>query len=78
MNQLVQILKHDDGEESDNPEYWHLTDPCNSQGLATLCESEFYGHGESDCEFKVKTVLRGGITCPNCEKKIKTYKAVSL
>lgn len=78
MNQLVQILIDDDGNEPTNPYYWHLSDPCNPQGAATLCTGEFYGSGESVCVYETKEVLRGGITCPKCEETIKAYKAVKL
>lgn len=77
-NTLVQILVDDDGNEPNHPEDWHLTDPCNWQGAATLCTGEFYGVGESVCVYKEKQVVRGGITCANCLKMIKKYKSIKL
>lgn len=78
MNTLVRIITNDDGEPTGNPFDWHLTDPCNRQGAATLCTGEFYGIGESACTYEVKEVLRGGITCKLCNEFIRTYKSVKL
>lgn len=77
MNTLVKITKDDDGTITEN-ESWHLVDPCNEQGRAALCTQEFFGFGESQCEFKTKTSLKGGITCPKCLEIIRTYKRVRL
>lgn len=57
---------------------WHLVDPCNDGGDAALCTQEYFGIGESNCQFKTKQAKRGGVTCPDCLRKIKTYKAVLL
>lgn len=79
MSELVRIIVDDDGDPTDNPDVWHLVDPCNEQGPAALCTQEFFGPGESGlCEFETKTAKRGGITCPRCLEKIKTYKALKL
>jgi hypothetical protein len=78
MNKLVQIIKDDDGFPKDDADVWHLVDPCNDQGPAALCTQEFFGIGESVCEFKTKMVNAGGITCPECLRKIRDYKAVRL
>ena len=78
MNQLVQIHINDDGDETNYPHRWHLVDPCNRQGRASLCTSEFFGIGESACEFTEKESLRGGIDCPDCLKIIRAYKKVKL
>lgn len=78
MNTLVRIITNDDGDETNNPLDWHLQDPCNWQGAATLCTGEFYGIGESACTYEEKHVIRGGITCKQCLKAIKGYKSVKL
>lgn len=77
MNRLVKIIRDDDGDlTGDNS--WHLVDPGNEQGQATLCTCEFFGAGESSVEFETKDAARGGITCPRCLDKLRTYKAVKL
>ncbi len=77
MNTLVRIIQDDDGAETFNQD-WHLVDPVNNQGPAALCTQEFYGFGESDCVFEEKTVERGGVTCENCLRRIRIYKAIKL
>lgn len=78
MNDLVRIIKDDDGEEKRDCHVWHLVDPCNRQGPAALCTQEFFGLGESGVEFEKKSVKRGGVTCPQCLERIRIYKAVPL
>lgn len=75
---LVRILIDDSGHPHELAAYWHLVDPCNAGGPATLCTGEYFGFGESACEFDLKEVKRGGITCPQCLADLKTYKAVKL
>lgn len=77
MNALVRITVDDDGHQTKNND-WHLVDPGNEQGPAALCTQEFFGAGESDCEYEERVAARGGITCPDCLRKLKTYKAVRL
>lgn len=77
MNVLVKITQDEDQLATGN-ESWHLVDPCNFQGSAALCTSEFFGGGESIAEFEMKEVSRGGITCPKCLEIMKTYKSVKL
>lgn len=76
-NTLVRITVDDDGRPTGN-DAWHLVDPGNSQGPAALCTQEFFGDGESDCEFECKIVKRGGITCSECIRILKIYKKVKL
>ena len=77
MNYLVKILKDNNGEVRDkDQQFWHLV--VNYTGSQTFCEGEFFGYGESGCEFEEKSVKRGGITCPKCLKKIKEIKKVKL
>lgn len=79
MNQLVKIIHCDENGESIQ-EPWHLEDPTNFKGPALLCTQEFYHDIDPgiDGRLWVKEVLRGGITCPECLRMIKLYKAVSL
>lgn len=77
MHSLVRIIRDDDGRETRN-RAWHLVDPGNSQGPAALCTQEFFGEGESECMFETKSAVRGGITCDDCLRILKTYKAVKL
>jgi hypothetical protein len=78
MNQLVRFLTDEDGFPEDRPELWHLVDPCNYQGHASLCHGQYFGYGESGIEFRTKVVVKGGITCPKCLAMVKGYKAVRL
>jgi len=78
MHMLVQLLTDDDGEPQPHPEYWHLVDPTQCAGDASLCTQEFFGPGESAVEFRVRASRRGGITCPLCVTKIKAIKAIQL
>lgn len=77
LNELVKIIRSDDGDLTEN-DSWHLVDPTNDQGPAALCTQEFFGFGESMVEFETKTAKRGGVTCPECLKKIRLMKAVKL
>jgi len=78
MHQLVKIFCDTNGVPRDiDRQYWHLVYHHGS-GDQTLCEGEYFGGGESGCEFETKEVKRGGITCPNCLEIIKNMKAVKL
>lgn len=77
MNHLVKILSDNAGEIRDKDfQYWHFVS--NKGGSQTLCEGEFFGYGESGCEFEEKSVERGGITCPKCLEFIKEIKSIKL
>ena len=77
MNHLVKILTDDYGEPREKYlQYWHYV--VDRGGNQTLCEGEFFGAGESGCEFEEKSVSRGGITCPKCLQHIKEIKAIKL
>jgi len=77
MNYLVKILSDDSGEPREKDfQFWHYV--VDKGGTQTLCEGEFFGKGESGCEFETKTIYRGGITCPNCLQQIKEIKAIKL
>lgn len=71
---LVKITVDDDGVPIENP-VWHLV--ATRQGNHALCTGEFFGGGESMCEFELREVERG-IPCPNCAEIIKAHKAIKL
>lgn len=73
-NHVVRITRDDDGEKKKGAK-WCLIDPCNYQGRATLCTAEFFGEGESNCEYETKV---GNITCPDCIAIITRYKKIKL
>ena len=73
---LVKILRDDDGEKVDNPE-WHYVATWGDSNR-TLCTGEVFGYGEGNAEYKIKTVQRGGITCEFCLSIIKSLKKVKL
>lgn len=76
MHNLVRILSSDDGEKRDDP-VWCLVEP-TSFGDATFCQGEFFGAGESCCEYKLKSVKRGGITCSRCLERLQFARTVVL
>ena len=79
MNKLVRYITDDDGEEHRDAHLWHLVDPTYpAGGEASVCETEYFGFGESTLEYETKTAQRGGITCPHCIDNLKRYKAVKL
>lgn len=71
---VVKITRDDNGESIENAK-WCWIDATNAQGAAAFCSAQFFGPGESRCEYKVK---EGKITCPECIKKIKTIKEIKL
>lgn len=75
-NQLVQISVTDDGEETKDSRWHYVTQPDGSP--RTLCGGEAFGFGEGEAVYKTKTVERGGITCDECLKIIKQFKAIKL
>ena len=78
MNNLVKILSSDEGEPREKHlQYWHYVD-CVCGDPCTLCEGEYFGLGQSGCEYKTKIVGKGGITCPLCLARIKGIKAIKL
>jgi len=78
MNHLVKILSSDSGDPRPKSEqFWHYVHfPCGDP--ATLCQSEYYGPGQSGCDYEEKHTERGGITCPSCLGIIKEIKAIKL
>lgn len=77
MNNLVKIIRFDDGSVS-NDNRWHLIDPGDIFTGVTLCKGDVLGDAESNIEFEEKAVMRGGITCKECIKKLKKYKSIAL
>ena len=76
-NQLVKLITNDDGAVIDTP-YWHLVSPVFQADPSLLCTGEFFGEGQSGCEYEEKTVIKGGVTCPQCLRIIKEIKSVKL
>lgn len=70
---IVKITVNDDGEKVRNPK-WHYAFNTGS-GDQALCTGEYYGFGESGCEYKLS---RGKITCPDCVAIIKEIKKIKL
>lgn len=75
---LVKILSDDSGNtRSKEDQVWHLVENvCGSN--ATFCEGEFFGKGESGCDFITKDIKRGGITCPKCMERLRWCKNIKL
>lgn len=74
-NRVVKITKSEFGESQASE--WHLVSPVTAEP-ATLCGGEYFGFGQSDAEFKEKTVSRGGVTCQECLRIVQAMKAVKL
>ncbi len=72
--EVVKITRDDDGDLTGN-DSWHLVDPGNQQGRVALCTQEFFGIGEGVAEFETGD---GAVTCRDCIRKIKIYKAVKI
>lgn len=72
---IVKILTSDDGEKR-IPKKWCLVE--SKTGNHTLCQAEYYGYGESRCEYEEKLMEKGGITCKDCLEIIKRHKAIKL
>lgn len=73
----MKIIRFNDGQLSDDSR-WHLVDPTDIFTGTTICKGDVLGDAESRIEIKSKMVKRGGITCEECIKKIKTYKSIAL
>ena len=73
---VVKITVDDSGSEKESPK-WCLSIVSGGDPMAA-CTGEYYGMGQSDCEYKCKTVESGGINCPDCLALIRSYKAIKL
>lgn len=71
---LVKMITDDDGEKHTS-NHWHLV-VNNDATDRTCCTGECFGLGEGSAVYKEK--FTGKITCPNCIKIIKWYKAIKL
>lgn len=82
MQTLVKITACDPldmgkDEVEDRDKGWHL----QSLGYgdpSILCSGLFFGSGVSGIKYELKEVKRGGITCAECLRLIKAYKAIKL
>ena len=73
---LVKILTDEYGHPEDEP-VWCLAIVTGGSNAA-FCSGIFFGHGESEVEFREKYRKKGGITCENCLSKIKEIKRIKL
>jgi len=73
MAHVVKLFTNDYGEKYDNPQWHYVHENCG--GAVAFCSGEYFGAGESGCEYKDK---EGKITCPDCIALIKTIKTVKL
>lgn len=71
--EVVKLITHDNGEPTGD-KTWHYIHEI-SGGQATLCGGEYFGYGESGCDYRLK---EGKITCPDCIAIIKEFKSVKL
>lgn len=83
MNRLIKILAYDpldlgDDELQDCDIGWHLVDINSDSDPRVLCSGFVFGAGASGIRYEEKSVRRGGITCPECLRLVKGYKAVRL
>jgi hypothetical protein len=75
VNNLVKFIENEDGEKVEP--FWHIS-AIYAGSPALMCSGEVYGYGEGDAVFEAKTVMRGGITCPDCLEMIKSIKSIKL
>lgn len=72
---LIKITTPDSfADESAVDDYWHLLSE-NYGDAEVFCSGVFLVDGMGYVEKEVK---RGGITCPDCLRLVKAYKAVRL
>ena len=75
-HRVVKLLVGDDYEPKEKPKWCLVIDSCGDK--ATLCTREYFGYGASRCEYEIKEVEKGGVTCPDCLKIIKSMKSIDL
>ena len=82
MNTVVKITAYDPldmgaDDVDDLDAGWHAVS-ANHGDMQILCSGFFFGCGASGIEYQLKERKRGGITCCECLRLIKAYKAVKL
>lgn len=75
MHNLVKFITDEDGEPM--APLWHYPFVSGASNVG-LCNGQVFGYGEGVAKFEVKTVKRGGITCPECLAIIKSFKKIKL
>jgi hypothetical protein len=75
MAHIVVKIKSDDSGDKIKYGKWCLS-VFRLGGQQALCNRQFYGVGE--IEYEVKSVERGGVTCPYCLSQIREIKAINL
>lgn len=82
MHTVVKITAYDPHDSDlDEVDYentvWHAVS-ANHGDMQILCSGLFFGSGASGISYQLKERKRGGITCYECLRLIKAYKAVKL
>lgn len=83
MQTVIKITAYDpldmgNDEIQDCDAGWHLVDIHSDSDPRILCSGFVFGRGASAMKYELKKVKRGGITCYECLRLIKAYKAVKL
>lgn len=73
---VVKILTSNDGEDRESPVWCYVV--FEAGVLRTLCEGEALGAGDSACKYESKPLIKGGITCTACIRKIRAFKSIKL
>lgn len=72
---LVKFNTDEDGEKMES--LWHYPIALDGSNRA-ICNGLVFGQGEGSSTYEIKTVQRGGITCPQCLAIIQAFKKVKL
>lgn len=83
MNTLAQQIINDDGDASEADELsWHFVDMITPDHEARLlCTGEYIDAASSSgngSEYVTRHWKKGGVTCQDCLKIIKQFKAIKL
>lgn len=73
MAYVVKITKDHCGEKIKHAKWCYIHEICG--GDVAFCSGQYFGQGESSCEYTIK---KGKITCPDCIEKIKEIKTIRL
>lgn len=60
----------------DKPVWCLVVESCGDN--ATFCKNEYFGEGQSSCNYELKTVTKNGVTCPDCLKMISKIKSINI